>query len=127
MANKTVHFRAGERGGLPDGEEDFPLAFGNLPVQEENRPEHGFGQIIGRSKALKQVLQQAQQAAPTDTTILLLGETGTGKELLAEAIHSISLRRSLPLTKVSCATLLPTLIESELFGHEKGAFTGANV
>jgi transcriptional regulator with GAF, ATPase, and Fis domain len=122
MANNTFQFGSGERQsdemGLPHTEERF-----DLPFEEE----HGFGQIIGKSKALKQVLQQAQQAAPTDTTILLLGETGTGKELLAEAIHSLSLRRNLPLIKVSCATLLPTLIESELFGHEKGAFTGANV
>jgi formate hydrogenlyase transcriptional activator len=94
--------------------------------QEEIRLAHDFDQIVGSSIALKQVLRQAQQVAPTDTTVLILGETGTGKELLAQAIHSLSVRCHRTLVKVNCAALPPTLIESELFGHEKGSFTGAN-
>ncbi|HKX27814.1 MAG TPA: sigma 54-interacting transcriptional regulator [Blastocatellia bacterium] len=86
---------------------------------------HDFGQIIGQSDPLKNVLIQVQQVAPTDTAVLINGETGTGKELVAHAIHALSLRRNHPLIKVNCAALQPTLIESELFGHEKGAFTGA--
>jgi formate hydrogenlyase transcriptional activator len=95
--------------------------------QQEIPLAHDFDQIVGSSVALKQVLRQAQQVAPTDTAILILGETGTGKELLAQAIHSLSARHSRTLVKVNCAALPPTLIESELFGHEKGSFTGANV
>jgi len=78
-----------------------------------------FGPIIGTSDAFKRVLIQGQQVAPTDTAILILGETGTGKELLTHAIHSLSQRHDRPLVKVNCAALSPTLIESKLFGHEK--------
>ena len=74
---------------------------------------------------MKKVLTQAEQVAQTDSTVLLLGETGTGKELLARAIHSMSSRKDRPLVTVNCASLPPTLIESELFGREKGAYTGA--
>ena len=84
-----------------------------------------FDEIIGESPALRSVLFQAEQVAPTDAAVLLLGETGTGKELVAKAIHARSHRRHRPLVKVNCAALPSTLIESELFGHEKGAFTGA--
>ena len=94
-------------------------------LKEEIRLDHGFGQIIGQSDALKSVLFKVNQIASTETTVLILGETGTGKELIARAIHDASPRKARPLVKVSCATLHPSLIESELFGHEKGAFTGA--
>src|SRR5262245_6880774 len=85
----------------------------------------GFDDIVGESAALRSVLFMAEQVAPTDATVLLLGETGTGKELVARAIHAKSHRRGHAMVKVNCAALPPTLIESELFGHEKGAFTGA--
>jgi PAS domain S-box-containing protein len=97
----------------------------NIYLQEEIRVASNFGEIIGNSKAMKRVLRQAEQVAPVDTTVLILGETGTGKELLAHAIHNLSTRRKHPLVKVNCAALPAPLIESELFGHEKGAFTGA--
>jgi PAS domain S-box-containing protein len=83
------------------------------------------GQIAGRSESLTQVLRDLQQVAPTDTTVLIVGETGTGKELFARAIHAASGRRDRPLVKVNCAAIPATLIESEFFGHERGAFTGA--
>ena len=85
----------------------------------------GFEDVIGESPALQNVLFQVEQVAPADSTVLLLGETGTGKELIAKAIHARSRRRDRTLVTVNCAALPPTLIESELFGHEKGAFTGA--
>jgi formate hydrogenlyase transcriptional activator len=97
----------------------------NVYLQEEIMVAHNFGEIIGRSEALQKTLRQAQQVAPLDTTVLLLGETGTGKELLAHAIHNLNPRKHRPLVKVNCATLPGQLIESELFGHERGAFTGA--
>jgi transcriptional regulator with PAS, ATPase and Fis domain/ABC-type uncharacterized transport system substrate-binding protein len=97
----------------------------NLYLQEEIELQHNFDEIVGSSTELKYVLFKIEQVAPTDTTVLLLGETGTGKELAARAIHRASPRRDRPMVKVSCAALPPTLIESELFGHEKGAFTGA--
>ena len=97
----------------------------NVYLQEEIRVASNFGEFIGSSEALRRVLSQAEQVAPTDTTVLILGETGTGKELLAHAIHKLSSRHQHPLVKLNCATLPASLIESELFGHEKGAFTGA--
>ncbi len=97
----------------------------NVYLQEEIRLAANAGEIIGQSEALRRVLQMMEQVAPLDTTVLLLGETGTGKELLAQAIHNASRRRGHTLVKVNCATLPAELIESELFGHEKGAFTGA--
>jgi formate hydrogenlyase transcriptional activator len=97
----------------------------NTYLREEVAPAAGFADIVGRSPALQAVLAQVTQVAPTPTTVLLLGETGTGKELLARAIHDRSPRRGRTLVTVNCAALPPTLIESELFGHEKGAFTGA--
>jgi transcriptional regulator with GAF, ATPase, and Fis domain len=84
-----------------------------------------FGELVGESAVLKQVTRQVEQVAPTDTTVLILGETGTGKDLIATAIHRRSRRAKHPLIRVNCAALPATLIESELFGHEKGAFTGA--
>jgi transcriptional regulator with GAF, ATPase, and Fis domain len=97
----------------------------NVYLQEEVKEARDFGDIVGQSAALRAVLQKVDQVAPTDAPVLLLGETGTGKELLARAIHARSGRRQGPLIAVNCAALPTTLIESELFGHEKGAFTGA--
>jgi len=81
---------------------------------------------VGQTDAIKNVLLKVTQVARTDSTVLITGETGTGKELVARAIHGASLRKDHPLIKVNCAALSPSLIESELFGHEKGAFTGAS-
>ena len=97
----------------------------NVYLREEIKLQHGHGQIVGRSGAMKRVLAQVEQVAATDANILLMGETGTGKELLAHTIHSLSRRKAKPVITVNCATLPPTLIESELFGREKGAYTGA--
>ena len=97
----------------------------NAYLQEEIKLEHNFADILSHSDAMKQVLHKVEQVAATDATVLILGETGTGKELLARAVHSLSPRHDRPLVKVNCAALPANLIESELFGHEKGAFTGA--
>jgi formate hydrogenlyase transcriptional activator len=97
----------------------------NLYLQEEIKSVHNFEQIIGRSPALMEVLANVARVAPTDTSVLITGETGTGKELIARALHSTSKRKHKPLIKVNCAALPSGLVESELFGHEKGAFTGA--
>jgi PAS domain S-box-containing protein len=94
-------------------------------LREDFEREHGFDEIVGNSDVMAATLHKVEQAAKTDATVLLLGETGTGKELLARALHSRSNRRSMPLVKIDCATLPSGLVESELFGHEKGAFTGA--
>ena len=94
-------------------------------LREELKLEHNFEDIIGQSDPLKYVFFKIEQVAATDSTVLLLGETGTGKELIARAIHNRSNRKHRPLVKLDCATLAPNLIESELFGREKGAFTGA--
>jgi PAS domain S-box-containing protein len=95
-------------------------------LQEEIKLVYNYENIVGQSDALKYVLYKAEQIAPGDTTVLVLGETGTGKELVARAIHSLSTRKNRALVKVNCATLPANLIESELFGHEKGSFTGAH-
>jgi len=94
-------------------------------LQEEIKVDHSYEKIIGNSNALKYVLFKVEQVAATDTSVLILGETGTGKELIARAIHHTSQYQHRPLVKVNCAVLPANLIESELFGHEKGAFTGA--
>jgi formate hydrogenlyase transcriptional activator len=96
-----------------------------LYLQDEIRTEHNFEEIVGESPALKEILNQLATVAPTDSTILILGETGTGKELIARAIHNLSARRESTLVKVNCAAIPTGLLESELFGHERGAFTGA--
>src|SRR5206468_10129858 len=93
--------------------------------QEELHREHNFVEMVGSSPALLAVLHQVDQVAPTDSTVLVSGETGTGKELIARAIHDRSARRERPLVKVNCAAISAGLVESELFGHVKGAFTGA--
>ncbi|HSB42498.1 MAG TPA: sigma 54-interacting transcriptional regulator [Methylomirabilota bacterium] len=97
----------------------------NVYLQEEIRSEHNFVEMVGSSPALLATLRQVEQVAPTDSTVLVLGETGTGKELIARAIHSRSPRRDRPLVKVNCSAISAGLVESELFGHVKGAFTGA--
>jgi predicted ATPase/transcriptional regulator with GAF, ATPase, and Fis domain len=97
----------------------------NVYLQEEIKTQHGFEEIIGSSPALRHNLRQVEQVAPTAATVLIRGETGTGKELLARAIHQLSPRRERPLVSVNCGAISPGLVESELFGHEKGAFTGA--
>ena len=97
----------------------------NRYLREEIKAVHNFEEIVGRSRAFLDVLEQVERVAPTDASVLITGETGTGKELVARAIHSASRRRDKPLIKLSCAALPTGLVESELFGHEKGAFTGA--
>ena len=101
------------------------LAEQRLYLQEEIRTEHNFEEIIGESSALRRVLKQVETVAPTDSTVLVLGETGTGKELIVRAIHHLSSRVDQPVVKINCAAIPTGLLESELFGHEKGAFTGA--
>ena len=94
-------------------------------LQEEIRSEYNFEEIIGTSPALKRALEDVQTVAPTDSTVLIFGETGTGKELIARALHNLSGRSNHPLVKVNCAAIPTGLLESEMFGHERGAFTGA--
>jgi len=98
----------------------------NIARSEEKWPaESRFGQIIGNSPALEFALSEVERVAPTDSTVLVLGETGTGKELIARAVHNLSARCGRPFIKLNCAAIPFDLLESELFGHEKGAFTGA--
>src|SRR5437762_5582109 len=106
-------------------QEQARLQAENRYLQEEIKYTHNFEEIISKSRIFHKVLEQVEQVASTDATVLILGESGTGKELIARAIHNISNRSRKSLVKVNCATLPANLIESELFGHEKGAFTGA--
>ncbi|HVA01409.1 MAG TPA: sigma 54-interacting transcriptional regulator [Terriglobia bacterium] len=101
------------------------LAEEKLYLEDEIRTEYHFEEIIGESMALKRVLKQVETVGPTNATVLILGETGTGKELVARAIHDLSTRRDRTFIKLNCAAIPTGLLESELFGHEKGAFTGA--
>src|SRR5262249_60290806 len=96
-----------------------------LYLEDEIRTDRNFEEIVGNSAALRHVLQQVEIVAPTDSTVLIQGETGTGKELIARAIHNVSERRARTFVKLNCAAIPTGLLESELFGHEKGAFTGA--
>ena len=120
QAEKALRDALGEVEQLKDR-----LQVENTYLQEEIRLEHNFDDIISASEAFKKVLRSVEQVASTDATVLVLGETGTGKELVARALHTLSSRKERPLVKVNCAALPANLIESELFGHEKGAFTGA--
>ncbi len=101
------------------------LAKENAYLAEEVRTGHNFGEVVGDSPALRRVLKQVETVAPTGSTVLIRGETGTGKELIARALHNLSPRKSRTFVKVNCAAIPTGLLESELFGHEKGAFTGA--
>jgi len=120
MANEELRSRLKEIETLKNR-----LQAENRYLQEEIKLHSNFDEIISKSKAFHQVLIQIEQVAATDATVLILGESGTGKELIARAVHNISNRSKRPLVKVNCATLPANLIESELFGHERGAFTGA--
>jgi formate hydrogenlyase transcriptional activator len=101
------------------------LAEERVYLRDEIRTERNFEDIVGKSAVLRRVLKNAETVAPTDSTVLIYGETGTGKELIARAIHNLSPRRSKAFVKLNCAAIPTGLLESELFGHEKGAFTGA--
>ena len=106
-------------------QEQARLTAQNVYLQEELKSVHNFEEIIGQSSVLTSALSKVEKVAPTDSTVLIQGETGTGKELIARAIHSRSNRSEKPLIKVNCAAIPSGLVESELFGHERGAFTGA--
>jgi len=106
-------------------QENARLQAQNVYLQEEIKGAHNFEELIGGSTSLKKALRSVERVAPTDSTVLITGETGTGKELIARAIHNLSPRNDRALVKVNCAAIPAGLIESELFGHEKGAFTGA--
>src|SRR6516162_5146687 len=101
------------------------LAKENAYLEEEVRTGHNFGEIVGGSTALRRVLKDVETVAPTGSTVLVRGETGTGKELIARALHELSPRKARTFVKLNCAAIPTGLLESELFGHEKGAFTGA--
>ena len=98
----------------------------NIYLREEIKTVQGFEKIVGTSDTLQYVLFRIKQVAPTDATVLILGETGTGKGMVAHAIHELSARKDRPMITVNCASLPANLVESELFGREKGAFTGAH-
>jgi formate hydrogenlyase transcriptional activator len=101
------------------------LAKENAYLEEEARTDHNFGEVVGESAVLRRVLNEVETVAPTSSTVLIRGETGTGKELIARAVHELSPRQGRTFVKLNCAAIPTGLLESELFGHEKGAFTGA--
>ena len=118
--------RRRERFGIwADNEAKERLAEQKLYLEDEIRVEHNFEEIIGNSPRLKAVLESVRIVAPADSTVLIQGETGTGKEMIARAIHNLSPRKGQAFVKVNCAAIPLGLLESELFGHERGAFTGA--
>lgn len=109
---------------LPHGHQRTPGT--HTPAAgDDRRRDSRFAEIVGHSAALRRVLQQVELVAPTDATVLIYGETGTGKELIAHALHTLSARHERPFITLNCAAIPTGLLESELFGHEKGAFTGA--
>ena len=136
FTQEDVHFLSQIAGQIAIGVENA-LDYGNVSesrarlaeerryLKEELKTEHNFEEIVGESPALKAVLRQVETVAPTSSTVLILGETGTGKELIARAIHNLSPRHEQAFVKVNCAAIPLGLLESELFGHERGAFTGA--
>src|SRR5262249_5727606 len=101
------------------------LAAEKVYLEDEIRTEYNFEEIIGDSTALKRALHEVEIVAPTDSAVLIRGETGSGKELIARAVHDLSRRRERTFVKINCAAIPTGLLESELFGHERGAFTGA--
>jgi len=103
----------------------YAEAFGRSGISDQDRNQRRFEQLIGGSRSLEAVLEQVERVAPTDSTVLIQGETGTGKELIARAVHNVSSRCGRPFIKLNCAAIPLALLESELFGHERGAFTGA--
>ena len=118
----------GERSETMVGVVDDPSVGPNVSHaswKREDGKEKAFQGIVGRTAALQRALREVEVVAPTDSGVLILGETGTGKELVARAIHNLSARRDRPLIKLNCAAIPSGLLESELFGHERGAFTGA--
>jgi len=121
MSLNSLTFPMQDPGPIPDLETTLHVDLFDRPVNLETR----FDRIIGRSSVLRGVLQMVETVALGDSTVLLLGETGTGKELIARAIHGLSPRRDRPFVKLNCAAIPTGLLESELFGHERGAFTGA--
>ena len=119
------HLQQQYTGSRHDGVEILSTNEVGRESNEQAKDDTAFNGIIGNSSALKHVLAEVERVAPTDSTVLVLGETGTGKELIARAIHNLSARGGCPFVKVNCAAIPFDLLESELFGHEKGAFTGA--
>src|SRR5262249_26477820 len=101
------------------------LSAEKIYLEDELRTDYNFEEIVGEAPALKTVLHQVRTVAPTDAAVLILGETGTGKELIGRAIHDLSGRRERTFVRINCAAIPTGLLESELFGHERGAFTGA--
>src|SRR5690349_3636925 len=130
ISNPSLVRLEDERGssGREDGPTETAQAKDGLALKylfDEDYDKLGFKGIVGQSNALRTVLHQIKTVAPTDSTVLIFGETGTGKELIARAIHDLSYRRCNAFVKLNCAALPTGLLESELFGHERGAFTGA--